>query len=136
MVFNKDSCRVGPEDWVRLAKILHQQRNNFSAFIVVHGTDTMAYTASALSLMVSLAGFSQSQSKRVGREYAGVYGLRRIPHYVKSEERGSRLCEVITSGVSGGRVECVRSLAGWCCKELQRLACNLVSGSKAFPTFV
>lgn len=37
---------------VRLAKILHQQRNNFSAFIVVHGTDTMAYTASALSLMV------------------------------------------------------------------------------------
>ena len=29
------------------------QRDNFDAFIVVHGTDTMAYTASAISLMLS-----------------------------------------------------------------------------------
>ena len=52
---NKDSCRIGPSDWLRLARTLHAARPHFDAFVVVHGTDTMAYTASALSLL--LAGF-------------------------------------------------------------------------------
>lgn len=52
---NKDSCRIGPTDWLRLARTLHAARPHFDAFVVVHGTDTMAYTASALSLL--LAGF-------------------------------------------------------------------------------
>ncbi|KAK9820275.1 hypothetical protein WJX72_008496 [[Myrmecia] bisecta] len=57
VVFNRDSCRVGPQDWIRIAKILHKNRDSYDAFLVVHGTDTMAYTASALSLM--LAGFNR-----------------------------------------------------------------------------
>lgn len=55
VLMNKDSCQIGPKEWVRIAKELHSQRNNFNAFIVVHGTDTLSYTASAISLM--LAGF-------------------------------------------------------------------------------
>jgi L-asparaginase type I len=55
VLFNRDSCRVGPVEWVHIAKTLHAAREHFDAFIVVHGTDTMAYTASALSLL--LAGF-------------------------------------------------------------------------------
>ncbi|KAL3147958.1 hypothetical protein ABBQ38_014253 [Trebouxia sp. C0009 RCD-2024] len=55
VAFNKDSSRVGPKEWVQLAKLLHQNRKEHDAFLVVHGTDTMAYTASALSLM--LLGF-------------------------------------------------------------------------------
>lgn len=55
VAFNKDSSRVGPKEWVELAKLLHQNRQHYDAFLVVHGTDTMAYTASALSLM--LLGF-------------------------------------------------------------------------------
>ena len=55
VAFNKDSSRVGPKEWVDLAKLLHRSRKHFDAFLVVHGTDTMAYTASALSLM--LLGF-------------------------------------------------------------------------------
>uniref|UniRef100_A0A7S0RJ05 asparaginase n=1 Tax=Pyramimonas obovata TaxID=1411642 RepID=A0A7S0RJ05_9CHLO len=51
--FNRDSCRVGPNEWIKLAKILHEKRRDYDAFLVVHGTDTMAYTASALSLMLS-----------------------------------------------------------------------------------
>ena len=35
--------------------MLHRQRDNYDAFLVVHGTDTLSYTASALSLM--LCGF-------------------------------------------------------------------------------
>ena len=53
----QDSSRVGPEEWVELAKLLHENRKKYDAFIVAHGTDTMAYTASAVSLM--LAGFGK-----------------------------------------------------------------------------
>eukprot|EP00803_Ostreobium_quekettii_P004904 evm.model.scf_108.12 EVM.evm.TU.scf_108.12 scf_108:83271-88125(-) len=55
IAFNKDSCRVGPPEWMKIAKILHKNRSLYDAFLVVHGTDTLAYTASALSLM--LLGF-------------------------------------------------------------------------------
>lgn len=55
--FNLDSSRVGPPEWIRLAKILHNAHDYYDAFLIVHGTDTMAYTASALSFM--LAGFKK-----------------------------------------------------------------------------
>ncbi|PSC69818.1 L-asparaginase 1 [Micractinium conductrix] len=55
VVFNLDSSNVGPKQWVQLAKLLDAQRDNYDSFLVAHGTDTLAYTASALSLM--LAGF-------------------------------------------------------------------------------
>ena len=55
VLFNKDSCRIGPAEWLKISKTLHAAREHFDAFVVVHGTDTMAYTASALSLL--LAGF-------------------------------------------------------------------------------
>jgi L-asparaginase type I len=57
VVFNRDSCRVGPAEWIQLAEALHEARKQYDAFIVIHGTDTMAYTASALSLL--LAGFGK-----------------------------------------------------------------------------
>jgi L-asparaginase type I len=55
VLMNKDSCQIGPKEWIKIAKELDAQRSRFDAFIIVHGTDTMAYTASALSLM--LTGF-------------------------------------------------------------------------------
>ncbi|KXZ49354.1 hypothetical protein GPECTOR_22g948 [Gonium pectorale] len=57
VLFNKDSSRVGPADWIQIAKALDHNRHNYDAFIVVHGTDTLAYTAAALSLM--LCGFKK-----------------------------------------------------------------------------
>ena len=53
--FNLDSSRIGPVEWVKLARLMHQNRDDYDAFLIVHGTDTMAYTAAALSFM--LAGF-------------------------------------------------------------------------------
>lgn len=53
--FNKDSSNVGPQEWVKLARLMHTNHLKYDAFLLVHGTDTMAFTASALSLM--LAGF-------------------------------------------------------------------------------
>ncbi|KAI9256722.1 asparaginase-domain-containing protein [Sporodiniella umbellata] len=43
-------------DWVRIAEDIHLNYQLYDAFIVLHGTDTMAYTASALSFMLEELG--------------------------------------------------------------------------------
>jgi len=48
----KDSSNIDPEVWVRMAEIISDSYNDFDGFVVLHGTDTMAYTASALSFML------------------------------------------------------------------------------------
>lgn len=86
VIFNRDSSRLGPmvsaghilelfrisfyssstehtivilrgQEWVTLGKALDSARDTYDAFLIVHGTDTLAYTASALSFM--LAGFGK-----------------------------------------------------------------------------
>jgi L-asparaginase len=47
--FNLDSSDVGPDHWRQLAELIGRERENYDGFVVVHGTDTMAYTASALA---------------------------------------------------------------------------------------
>ena len=41
-----------PEFWAIIAQTIHQNYNDFDGFVILHGTDTMAYTASALSFML------------------------------------------------------------------------------------
>lgn len=51
-LLSKDSSNMSPFDWKRIASFLLEQERNYDAFIILHGTDTMAYTASALSFMI------------------------------------------------------------------------------------
>ena len=51
-VFNIDSTNFQPEDWVTLAKVIQKEYQKYDGFIVTHGTDTMAYTAAALSYLI------------------------------------------------------------------------------------
>ncbi|MEM7049557.1 MAG: asparaginase [Acidobacteriota bacterium] len=44
-----DSSNMTPRDWIAIGRRLMAHRDDFDGFIVVHGTDTMAYSASALS---------------------------------------------------------------------------------------
>lgn len=46
-----DSSDMNPSDWKRIAEEIYQQFDAYDGFVVLHGTDTMAYTASALSFM-------------------------------------------------------------------------------------
>ncbi|MCR4817223.1 MAG: type I asparaginase [Bacteroidales bacterium] len=46
-----DSSNMTPEFWVDIATIIEQNYDGYDGFVVLHGTDTMAYTASALSFM-------------------------------------------------------------------------------------
>jgi lysophospholipase len=46
-----DSSNIVQKNWLKIASIIKEEYRNFDAFIILHGTDTMAYTASALSFM-------------------------------------------------------------------------------------
>lgn len=47
-----DSSNINPEHWQLLAQIISDHYNTNDGFVILHGTDTMAYTASALSFML------------------------------------------------------------------------------------
>ena len=51
-----DSANATPEDWCAIARLLHERRADHSGFVVLHGTDTMAYTSSALSFLLPSFG--------------------------------------------------------------------------------
>ncbi len=47
-----DSANIRPENWIDLGYIIYENYNQYDGFVVIHGTDTMAYSASALSFML------------------------------------------------------------------------------------
>lgn len=47
-----DSSDVGPNEWKEIALLIEKNYPKFDGFLILHGTDTMAYTASALSFML------------------------------------------------------------------------------------
>jgi len=47
-----DSCNIGPKEWIQFAKIISDRYEDYEGFVILHGTDTMVYTASALSFML------------------------------------------------------------------------------------
>jgi len=46
-----DSSEFTPHHWAKISHIIFENYNHFDGFIIIHGTDTMAYTASALSFV-------------------------------------------------------------------------------------
>jgi len=48
-----DSSNITPQDWLRMAHDIAKHYEHHDGFIVLHGTDTMAYTASALAFLLS-----------------------------------------------------------------------------------
>lgn len=47
-----DSCNIGPFEWREMAKVIFDSYQKYEGFVILHGTDTMVYTASALSFML------------------------------------------------------------------------------------
>jgi L-asparaginase len=52
LLFYMDSANMQPADWVVLAREVHEQLPRYDGIVVIHGTDTMAYTASALAMLL------------------------------------------------------------------------------------
>lgn len=51
-VCNIDSTNMTPKEWVLISKTIEKYYYDYDGFVVCHGTDTLAYTASALSYMI------------------------------------------------------------------------------------
>ena len=51
-LLNIDSTDISPEHWVKMAKCIQEHYDQYDGFVICHGTDTMAYTAAALSYLV------------------------------------------------------------------------------------
>lgn len=51
-VCNIDSTNISPEVWISLVNTIKDNYEKYDGFVVCHGTDTMAYTAAALSYMI------------------------------------------------------------------------------------
>lgn len=51
-----DSSNATPDTWCTIAGLLYAKRDDYAGFVVLHGTDTMAYTSSALSFLLPSFG--------------------------------------------------------------------------------
>ena len=47
-----DSSDINPDCWVRMARMVYDRYEDYDGFVILHGTDTMSYSASALSFML------------------------------------------------------------------------------------
>ncbi|MDO4633919.1 MAG: asparaginase [Eubacteriales bacterium] len=50
--FNLDSTNVSSREWLILAELIEKKYEYYDGFVICHGTDTMAYTAAALSYLI------------------------------------------------------------------------------------
>lgn len=68
-----DSANMSVDDYIRLAKDIQENYARYDGFVILHGTDTMAYTASALSFMLENLGkpviLTGSQVSVVAKHY-------------------------------------------------------------------
>ena len=51
-LFNIDSTNIQPHHWLSIAQAIEDHYEAYDGFVICHGTDTMAYTASALSYLI------------------------------------------------------------------------------------
>lgn len=51
-LFSIDSSNMQPEEWKKIAECVAQKRRGYEGIVITHGTDTMGYTASALTYML------------------------------------------------------------------------------------
>jgi L-asparaginase len=86
---NVDSSEMQPELWSRLATLLHERLPEFDGAVVTHGTDTLAFTASALSFMLPNL-----------RKAVVLTGSQRPLREVRSDAR-LNLIDAVTSAIRG-----------------------------------
>lgn len=51
-LFNLDSTNVKPKHWLTMVATIEENYEDYDGFVILHGTDTMAYTAAALSYLI------------------------------------------------------------------------------------
>ena len=150
-----DSSNATPHTWAQIAETIFARREEFDGFVVLHGTDTMAYTASALSFL--LPGFdkpvvvtgsqvpmciarSDGRQNLIGALQVAAQGdIREVSLLFGSKVmRGNRATKVDATGLEafdspslpalatlGARIELDRRIAPIPARETQLLGCGL-----------
>jgi L-asparaginase len=77
-----DSSNMNIDYWIKLANCIHENYNKFDGFVILHGSDTMAYTASMLSFML------ENINKAV------ILTGSQIPIGIKRTDRGNRVVKI------------------------------------------
>jgi len=92
-LINKDSTNMNPSDWTKLAKAVYDRRDaGYNGFVIAHGTDTMHFSAAALSF-----AFGQNLKFPVV-----MTGAQTIPEIYHGDARVNllRACKVATSDIA------------------------------------
>lgn len=55
-ILNKDSSNIIPQDWEKIINTIIEEYDNYTAFIITHGTNTMGYTCAAVSFALRNVG--------------------------------------------------------------------------------
>jgi L-asparaginase len=82
-----DSSNIGPDQWLDLARVITTEKDNYGAFVVLHGTDTMTYTSAAISFL--LRGFSSPI----------IFTGAQLPlHLVRNDARENLITSLVIAG--------------------------------------
>lgn len=114
-----DSSDVGPREWTRIAEDIGAAHDDYDGFLVVHGTDTMAYTASALGFQLegldrpvlvtgSQIPLSETRNDAIDNLLAALLLIGRFSHRLQEVcvffdnllLRGNRTTKIHTEGFS------------------------------------
>ena len=66
-----DSSDVEPSLWQELAALIRDRYDDYDGFVILHGTDTMSFSASALSFMLQPAAHRGTADRREGESRLG-----------------------------------------------------------------
>ena len=92
-LFNLDSTNVGPAQWQEIVRSIRENYAAYDGFVISHGTDTMAYTAAALSYMIQNSAkpvvLTGSQKSIYNRDTDARNNLYRAFVYAVSEVHGA-----------------------------------------------
>jgi len=110
-VFNKDSSNIISEDWVVLIDKIVEKYDNYDAFVITHGTNTLGYTSSALSFALGRLGKPVVLTgSQVSFDYPGSDALMNLENAIRiaayNKEKLSGVMVVFGSMIiSGTRVK-------------------------------
>ncbi len=89
VAFNKDSTTLEPDNILTLARLIREQADLCDGIVLIHGTDTMAYTASVLGFLLADLG-----------KPVVLTGSQRPLAYIRSDARGN-LVDAVTLATRG-----------------------------------
>ena len=112
-IFNIDSTNVTPEHWLKIAKTVQNEYENYDGFVICHGTDTMAYSAAAVSYLIQDSPkpivFTGSQKPIDKEDTDGRINLRDSFLYATSEVASDVVIVFQGKVIAGTRAKKIRT---------------------------